>query len=411
MRNFIKYLMILCLFYTSQLKSQQQDLPIIFIHGMLASGDTYANFHHYLVSDGYPADRIRVLDWNTLNQNNGLALLGTLVDKVLEATGSKQVVLVGHSAGGGLSFKYMDDIENAQKVSKYIHIGSFKMNALPGGELKVPTLNIYSAGDLIARGGDIEGAVNVKLENLDHYEVATSMDSYSHIKKFLEIQTRPVGEKKSESVKYSGRVLSLGENKALANIEIKVSPLNAKGKEKSEEITIKTDADGYWPTVSLLRERWYEFTVYDPVRTIKYYCKAMHDNPLFYLRTLPPPGTMAAMMLSGLPSDPESSLLAIFFKDKAAILGRDQIMVNGTNLSTESLIKAQNSTIALFLYDDGDSVSSGNLHSRFAAFPFLKGADVYLPSKENNTLQVEINDESLTLPAIPSDQAIQILVW
>lgn len=411
MINFIKFLILAGLIGVGKVHSQNEYLPIVFIHGMLASGDTYANFHRYLSEDGYPAELIKVLDWNTINQSNGLQLLSNFVDEVLVRSVSNRVILVGHSAGGGLAYKYMDDENQAAKVAKYIHIGSFKMNALPGGQYKIPTLNIYSLADMIARGGEIDGATNVKLTDKDHYEVATSRESYEHIKKFLEI--KPVSRDKSDKdlVWYSGRMLSLGENKPVAGVEISIKPIVQKSQNPSESVTIITDESGYWPKVALKHDIWYEFTISDSVRTIMYYHKAVHDNPLFYLRTLPPSGSMAGMLLSGLPSNSETSTLAIFLKDKAAIYGRDKITVNDIDLGTEELLKSKNSTIALFMYDDGDRESSGSLHARFAVFPFLKAADVYLPATESSFHYICFNEECVTIPSIPSDEAIQIVVW
>lgn len=411
MINFIKFLILSNLIGVGKVHSQNEYLPIVFIHGMIASGDTYANFHHYLSEDGYPTELIKVLDWNTLNQSNSLQLLSDFVDEVLERTFSDKVILVGHSAGGRLAYKYMDNENQAAKVAKYIHIGSFKMNTLPGGQSKIPTLNIYSSADRIAKGGIIEGATNVMIQDMDHYEVATSRESYEHIKKFLEI--KPVSRDKSEKdlVWYSGRVLSLGENKPVAGVEISIKPVVQKSQNPSECITIIADESGYWPKVALMHNNWYEFTVSDSVRTIMYHHKAAYDNPLFYLRTLPPGESIAGMLLLGLPSNSETSTLAIFLKDKAAIYGRDKIIVNGIDLSSEALLNPQNSTIALFMYDDGDRESSGSLHARFAVFPFLKGVDVHLPATERGFHRICLNDECVNIPSIPSDEAIQIVVW
>jgi pimeloyl-ACP methyl ester carboxylesterase len=51
----------------AQTKECNRDhVPIVFLHGFLASGDTYAKQVIRFREQGYCADHLQVFDWNTL---------------------------------------------------------------------------------------------------------------------------------------------------------------------------------------------------------------------------------------------------------------------------------------------------------------------------------------------------------
>jgi triacylglycerol lipase len=161
-------------------------VPIVMVHGFLASGDTYTNHLMRFTANGYCRDRIFVYDWNSLGGGSSPARLDTFVDEVLRVTGATQIDLMGHSAGGGIGYSYLEDATRAAKVRRYVHIGSGDEDAPAGPTANVPTLNLYSANDRVVTGNDgIDGAENVDLVDDDHYEVATSADSFTAIWEFL----------------------------------------------------------------------------------------------------------------------------------------------------------------------------------------------------------------------------------
>jgi hypothetical protein len=47
----------------------KNQLPIVMAHGLLASGDTYANQFMRFTANGFCAERLFVFDWNTLVSN------------------------------------------------------------------------------------------------------------------------------------------------------------------------------------------------------------------------------------------------------------------------------------------------------------------------------------------------------
>ena len=92
--------------------------PIVMVHGFLAAGDTYANHAMRFTSNGYCVSHLFVFDWNTLNRRTDhTANLDAFIDWVLAATGAEQVDLAGHSAGGALSYEYLEEEPRAAKVA------------------------------------------------------------------------------------------------------------------------------------------------------------------------------------------------------------------------------------------------------------------------------------------------------
>ena len=160
--------------------------PVIFVHGFLASGDTYADQIMRFDANLYCDQNLRAFDWNTLaGANAAIPRLDSLVNEILASSGASKVNLVGHSAGGGLSYAYLSDAGRAAKVSHYVHVGSGFQSGPAGPTGEIPTMNIYSTDDRTVAGSDIPGAVNKQFTGLDHYQVATSATVFAEIFSFF----------------------------------------------------------------------------------------------------------------------------------------------------------------------------------------------------------------------------------
>jgi pimeloyl-ACP methyl ester carboxylesterase len=386
--------------------------PLLFVHGFLASGDT---FHHQEVrfkADGYCDDRIWVYDWNTLNRSpQAIDSLDRLIDYIRESTGFDQVDLAGHSAGGGLGYQYLIDANRAAKVAHYIHIGSSKAPTPAGPKDMVPMLNIWSPGDKVVPGGDIEGASNARMEAMDHYEVATSRGSYEQMFRFLTKQ-----EPKEEImeplpvVKIAGRVLSLGENIAEAGAEIIAYPVEADGSyDPSKGKSLRTDAAGNYSMEIPSKAHLFK-VIPQSGRTVFYFVEGMLANTrLLYFRTLPKPGTMASLMFGGLPREGDELAAILFGANRAFTHGRDKLQFNAHVLTTPDLTSADITTISMVLYDDGNKETSLASIGPFANFPFLVGVDMYL-SGDNKTHTIKVNERSVNIPHIKAEEGIMVVV-
>ncbi|HMP94426.1 MAG TPA: alpha/beta fold hydrolase, partial [Phnomibacter sp.] len=148
--------------------------PVIFVHGMLGAGDNYHHLAHRLHQAGWPAAFLHAFNWNTLARGNTAEKLDSLVNRVLAQTGQRQVVLAGHSAGGGVCYQYMNDSGRAAKVYKYVHIASTAAKTLPGpAAAPIPTLNLFSQADYVVRSASIVGAVNKAFASMDHFGIVS----------------------------------------------------------------------------------------------------------------------------------------------------------------------------------------------------------------------------------------------
>lgn len=394
--------------------------PLVMVHGFLASGDTYANQVMRFCSNAYCVDRMFAFDWNTLGQQDNVALLDAFIDGVLSKTGATKVHLMGHSAGGGLSYNYLSDADRAAKVDRYVHIGSGTQPGPAGPNEEIPTLNIWSPDDLIVSSDDIPGAENVKLFGQDHYEVATSPEAFLAMYEFLNgASPQTTSIQPSSTVRISGRVVTLGENSPRQNAEVKVYEVNSNTGARvsnSPIATLNADASGNWGPLLVKRETNYEFEVDTKVsgdRKVFYYREAFNrSNPLVYLRTFPPPGTLVSLLFNDLPIDANQSVLTIFAANQGISAGRDVLEVDGHLLSTNDFCDPENNTIALFMYDGNNNQTTDlTPQGLFGQFPFLSSADVFFSTASQATITCKLNNKSLNVQNKPSSEGIIIAVF
>ncbi|MFM9020889.1 MAG: esterase/lipase family protein, partial [Sediminibacterium sp.] len=157
-----KIIFLLLIASTASAQCDTSLRPVVFIHGFLASGDTWSNAVHYFRQTGYCADRLYAFDWNSIAGSGKKTeqQLAQFIDRVLTTTGAKQVDLVGHSAGGGLARNFLKDSQQVSKVAHYVHIGSKKWTGSYDWFPNDRCLTIFSSGDKVAgnSAGPTEGA-------------------------------------------------------------------------------------------------------------------------------------------------------------------------------------------------------------------------------------------------------------
>lgn len=384
-------------------------LPILMLHGLLASGDTYAQQAQRFAQNGQCNERIFVMDRNTLGGGDPVPALDAFVDSVLQLTGAAQLELVGHSAGGGLGYEYLADAGRAAKVAHYVHIGSSAQAGAAGPNGEVATMNIWSAFDAIAEGADIPGAQNVQLAGQDHYQVATSEEAFTAMYTFFRgmppasATIAPDGNRNVQ-----GRALSLGENIPLEGATVNVHPLDAAtGFRTSAQPahSFVTDARGYWGDFNALPNTYYEFEVLPLTgRKLHYYREPfIASDRLVYLRSLPGSGSIAGILLGSLPADDAQAVVTVFTANQAVINGRDDMRANGTELSTPEFASEENTTIAFFLYDgNNDGQTNGNAVGLFGNFPFLSGIDVFFPAAQPESIELTFAGRTMRVRNWPS---------
>ncbi|MBX7243787.1 MAG: hypothetical protein K1X92_18750 [Bacteroidia bacterium] len=401
--------------------------PIVMVHGMLASGDTYAKQAIRFRYNHYCSDRLFVLDWNTTaglggGSGNSEAELDSLIDAVLTLTGSDKVDLMGHSAGSGMCYTYLSKPENAAKVAHYAHLAG-NAEAQPAGPAgEIPTLNVYSDGDAAVQGGEIPGATNLRLTDEDHYQVATGATTFDALFRLFNDnkipKTDPIPTEKHPEI--AGRVVTLGENKPKAGAQVKIYALQAETGARVSDTPLYdllTDAQGYWKGAILRPDTYYEFQVIPAEtgdRKVIYYREKFSQSDQFvYLRTVPPSGSVAGLLLNGIPKNDAESAFAIFTANQAVTSGRDVLSIDNDVLSTPQFTPASRTNIAMFLYDDGDSQTELTQHFIFSLYPtFLNGLDYYVGTATPQTVSLQFNGRTLHVPNRKSDsEGIVVVVF
>lgn len=120
---------------------------------------------------------------------------------------------------------------------------------------------------------------------------------------------------------------------------------------------------------------------------------------------------MAAAMLGNIPNDDKQTALVIFTANNAVIAGRDSLAIDSIPLSLPKLMPASKTSIACFLFDDGDELTSGKALKSLSTAPFLTGVDVFIKAEENKTMCIYYNGRSIVLPKRKSKDGIMIVVF
>jgi pimeloyl-ACP methyl ester carboxylesterase len=378
--------------------------PIVFVHGFLASGDTYEKQAKRFMSNDYPADRLFAFDWNSLGAANNEVLLDKFIDSIRILTGFETIDLVGHSAGSGLVYSYSAaSLTRAKKIEHLVLLAGTAQTQPGGPNGEVETMNIYSTADLIATGGaDIPDAINVRQTDKDHYEVATSVETFENMFAFFNTWQDPATTEvvPDATIVLAGKAASFGENVPRAGTQVQIYALDAATGFRvnaSPDATFTTNVLGNWGPFTATADTYYEFVVSNPGvpndRTVHYYREPFtRSDHLVYLRTFPTGASIAALFLASLPKDDDQAVVAFFGASQAAVAGRDALSINGNILSTNTFCDAANTTIALFAYDaNNNSTTNMTQIAAFSLLPFLNGADIFFPTVSPQSITFEFN--------------------
>ena len=373
--------------------------PIIAVHGFLASGDTFDGHASRWAANGHCLGRFFAIDWNTFDQDTGLEVLDAYVDAVLAETGADHVDLIGHSAGAGLTREYIDSI-GAGKVRKLAYIGFSPDTSTPD----IPMLNLWSSADLAVPGGNVEGIENVQLAEEDHYQIATSVNSFSVIYEFLYDAVPETLDLLSEDTsEIWGKAVYFGENEPVQGSTIQAYRLDITTGQRLNDIPdyrFTTGEHGLWGPLSTSATDLWEITLLEnpsiPVR--HFYAPFEHSDHTIRLRAIPDDG-LAATILAAVPFDDQENVnMVTFFKQQSVFSGRDSFVIDGMELLTEERAAADDTIIAMFHFDSGSDGISGDDPVQFGSFPFMAGTDSVWTANEQDHFTVQFNEQSRVLP-------------
>lgn len=400
----------------------KEMIPVVMVHGFLASSDTYEKQMLRLASNGYPMDLLYGYNWNTLNfTSNREGDLDKFINEVLAKTGFSQVDLVGHSAGAGLVYDYCKADGRAQKVRNLVMLAGFLQPGPAGSnKTKIPTLNIFSPFDkIVTVSGNVNGAKNLNIPQKDHYQVATSMETFTAMYEMFRGEKPAVTSVTPQNnPTISGKVLSFGENISGEGATLEIYEVNGTNGERLREtpdFTFIIDENNNWGPIKVKTESYYEFRVTtgkSSDRPVHYYREPFaRDNKNVVIRYYPPSGSLASLFLTNLPDDDNRAVNAFFGASEAVIVDRDELRVNGIVLSNNKLASVSNTTIAMFMYDENNNqISEERSINAFSAFPFLAGVDISFTVGESS--KFEYNGRVLNVKNWPSaSEGVSIAVF
>jgi triacylglycerol lipase len=246
--------------------------PIVFVHGNGDSASIWQSLVWRFESNGWPRGRLHAIDlpYPLAREDDArpqpgrtstaeyTAFLKSEVEKVLQATGTKQVVLVGNSRGG---YPIRDFVQNqgGDRVVSHAILGGVTNHGvwaaadyLPGSEFNgagpfLRALNApkNAAGDEVTgpvqwltirsdnndkyaqpdglwigrrgqptnvtfAGPELKGATNVVIPRIDHRETALSPAAFAAMHQFITGKPAAEGITPESQVRLSGKVSGLG---------------------------------------------------------------------------------------------------------------------------------------------------------------------------------------------------------
>jgi pimeloyl-ACP methyl ester carboxylesterase len=405
--------------------------PIVFVHGLMGGGDQFANAVMRFAANSYCPEYLRAFDWNTLSFDitGNTESLAIFIDEVLLETGAEQVDLVGHSLGGWLSYSYLADEKQANKVAHYVHAASFcdlgssesipLLSLLGGGEIafpeSVPVLVLSSDEDTVVGPCTLENAENQDVDGADHLQMVTLPQVFVALYRFFNEGQNPETTElvPEETVTLAGKTLTFGTNQSLTEAMVEIYHVDAATGERLKtqpEARFSMGDNGAWGPFQADPTANYEFLVYEEgERPFHYYRQPFQrSNPLVYLRALAEDDFLMNRILGEIRYDDRGSIVVLFSANQALYLGRDTATLDGTDLVTLEMAPPppdSASTIAIFILDaDGDGQTDGGpVPGPLAEFPFLQQYDAFLDAKERRTVTLTLNDATLNMPTWKAD--------
>ncbi len=335
---FFASLLVLMLTVLDSSRADAADTPILFVHG---NGDTAALWHTTLwrfESNGYDASRLFAIDMphpsarandlqeeaNRSSTRDQRESLSAEVDRILAATGSEKLVLVGSSRGGNAIRDYVSHGGGHQKVAIAILCGTpnHGVVARPSGlenefngmgpfldnlnklhedsevhpDVKFVTLRsdtndkyAQPTGEVLGfpgeptgvnyDGPELRGATNLVLPGLDHREVAFHEHAFRELYRTIagvapeRLEIQPQAKPVLDGM-VSGYDNAAATNLPVADARVEIFEVDAKSglRQGDAHHEAVTGADGRWGPFEASETASYEFVLSaDGYPTLHYY--------------------------------------------------------------------------------------------------------------------------------------------
>ena len=391
--------------------------PIIFVHGGAGSGAQFESQKMRFTSNGYAADLITVLEYDSTFSINTMAdvhaKLDQLVAELETETGRDQVDILGHSLGTTVMHAYLATPARAANVAHYVNIDGRTSSSPPGG---VPTLAIWAG--LGAPGRAIGGATNVTLPGQTHVQSATSAEAFTEMYRFFTGEDpRTTGIVAAGQVTIAGRAVIFPQNTGVpdATLELwRVSGRSGQRKFKRPEASIAIGGDGSWGPIKVERGKHYELALLRAgARTHHFFYEPFgrSDHLIRLLTSVPGGGVTDGPLIPK--SDRHAQLTLLRYKEiwGDQPTGNDVLEVNGVNVCTAVICprsKLVNSVQVVDWAGDGVSDLAAPVPFFFAQ-AFGTGADLFMPAAAppEGTVSVRLasrggGERTVNVPNFPS---------
>jgi pimeloyl-ACP methyl ester carboxylesterase len=378
----------------------REPRPVIFVHGGSGSGAQFETQALRLTSNGYPADRIAVHEYdstfgtNTMDQV--LVGLDELIATLLEETGADQVDLLGHSLGTTVSHGYLNSSpERAARVAHYVNIDGRPATAPPGG---VDTLAVWGEGN---QTDQIVGAENYYAPDQSHVQVATSAETFAEFYEFF-TGRRP---RTTDVLREGGRIRLSGEanvfpqNQGADGFTLRIYEIDRRSGERERRrpnATFTIGPDGGWGPFKARSGERYEFALTRTDGSVHhlYFEPFLRSDHLVRLLTSRPG---EGLDLLRQPSDTVAGFGVIRYKEMWGDQGADNdvLAIDGTNILNPATAPRSKRVNAMFASDDGlDGVTdlSAPVQPWFS-LPFISAVDLVMPASipPDDTIRVEMD--------------------
>jgi pimeloyl-ACP methyl ester carboxylesterase len=396
--------------------------PIVFVHGGSGSGSQFESQAQRFESNGYPADYIYVLEYDSSfsveTRQDVWTRLDQLIARIQAKTGDNQIDLIGHSRGAEMSYSYVESSPlRAQNVARFINLdsGSSPKDRLPAG---IPTLGIW-AGRGHCIGCRIVGATNVDIPNQTHVQLATSAETFVEMYKYLvgrEPATSDIVPQYPLSVELSGRAVYFPQNTGVPQATLQIWRVDATSGYRltaGPDATYAISGDGSWGPFRAIGGAHYEFALLrNGERTHHFYYEPfLRSDRFIRLQTEPAGGPISTYTDS---SDRQTNLIIFRNKELWGDQGaeNDVLEVNGTNIISPATHPIERFVNATFVFDKGaDGMTNlGVPIQPFASISFLTGVDLFIPAANppNGTVSAVLkprdgaHSQTINVPNWPS---------
>lgn len=392
--------------------------PIIFVHGAAGSLAQFENQAKRFASNGYPMEYIDGIEYDYSfekeSQDQVLDRLENKIKDVLKETGSDKVDLVAHSLGTYLCQSYLNDsLLRSWKIAHYVNLDGMTAFRKPG---RVPTLAIWGEGLSMRK---IIGASNIYQKDQSHTQTVTSEQSFIQMYKFFNGKTPATTNIISENkpIRLSGKIAYFPSNIPANNVKVEIYEINSNtGVRLSSNplVTLEISKDGSFGPFTGKADARYEFAINQENGQVNhhYYQPFLRSDKLIRLFISEPSEGIGAKV----PISPNhSALLLTRYKEWWGDKGNenDVVNINGKNIITASTAPNSRRVIGLFVHDqNSDKITNLNTEIKDFAKPFISAADVYIPASSNASGSITIEVESragggvqkFVVPNWPSDR-------